>query len=189
MLLSDTVGFLQRLPHHLVASFHATLEETLQADMLVHVVDAAHPDASHHLNAVDEVMTELSPRLSAEILLLNKVDAVEDPLELQLLVEGRPEDVVYASAKTGVGLDLLIARVAKRLDERSSLVDLWVPVTDGRTVARIRQLGVIDEEALTDDGQELRIRVRLSDAVLGSLQATASAGLRVVPIEHDAASA
>tara|TARA_R110002072_G_scaffold8713_1_gene43631 strand:- start:565 stop:1887 length:1323 start_codon:yes stop_codon:yes gene_type:complete len=189
VLLSDTVGFLQRLPHHLVASFHATLEETLQADMLVHVVDAAHPDASHHLNAVDEVMTELSPRLSAEILLLNKVDAVEDPLELQLLVEGRPEDVVYASAKTGVGLDLLIARVAKRLDERSSLVDLWVPVTDGRTVARIRQLGVIDEEALTDDGQELRIRVRLSDAVLGSLQATASAGLRVVPIEHDAASA
>jgi GTPase len=189
VLLSDTVGFLQRLPHHLVASFHATLEETLQADMLVHVVDAAHPDAHHHLNAVDEVMTALSPRLSAEILLLNKVDAVKDPLELQLLVDGRHEEVVHASAKTGAGLDRLIHRVTKRLDERSSVMDLWVPVTDGRTVARVRQLGVIDKEVVTEDGTELCIRVRLSDAALGSLHATASDGLRVVPIERDAASA
>ncbi|HVS19828.1 MAG TPA: GTPase HflX, partial [Planctomycetota bacterium] len=88
VLLSDTVGFLERLPHHLVASFHATLEETLQADLLVHVVDASHPDAVQQIAAVETVLGELSRSTQAEVLALNKVDAVDEPLALQLLARG-----------------------------------------------------------------------------------------------------
>src|SRR4029434_11191748 len=74
VLLSDTVGFLQRLPHHLVASFHATLEETLQADLLLHVVDASHPQAATQMQAVRSVLAEVSTNLAQEILVFNKID-------------------------------------------------------------------------------------------------------------------
>jgi len=172
VLLSDTVGFLQRLPHHLVASFHATLEETLHADLLLHVVDASHLDAANQVRAVDEVLETLSWSTRAELLVFNKVDLVPEPLSLQLLAQQatqRGQEVVHISAHTGEGLDRLATSVARRLDERSSLVDVHLPLSDGRSAAAVRATGaLLEQETIGDD--RLRMRLRLSQGALGTLR-------------------
>lgn len=168
-LLSDTVGFLQRLPHHLVASFHATLEETLNADLLLHVVDASHPDALQQMRAVDAVLDELSPHLEVNALVLNKVDKVLDPLGLHLLVEGRTEEVIHVSAVTGAGIDRLTAFVASALDRRSQPVTVHIRPGDGRSIAAVRSAGAVDDEQVDDDGA-MHIRLRLSAGALGMLR-------------------
>jgi GTP-binding protein HflX len=177
VLLSDTVGFLSRLPHHLVASFHATLEETLHADVLVHVVDASSPDATTQIEAVDAVLAELSWHTRAEILALNKVDRVEEPLALQLLARDAGVEVVHVSARTGAGLDRLTEAVTRRLDQRSWLVDVLVPLGDGRTAAAVRRAGALVEEE-TLGTERLRLRARLSDGALGNLRRGAGPGVR-----------
>jgi GTP-binding protein HflX len=101
VLLSDTVGFLQRLPHHLVASFHATLEESIHADLLLHVIDVSHPDVQGQMLAVEETLAAIAPGLAPQVLVFNKVDRVEDPISLHLLEQDRDQDVVYISAATG----------------------------------------------------------------------------------------
>ena len=172
VLLSDTVGFLQRLPHHLVASFHATLEETLYADLLLHVVDASHPDALNQMRAVDKVLETLSWGTRAELLVFNKVDLVPEPLALQLLAQqaaGRGQEVVHVSARTGEGLERLDAAVTRRLDEQSSIVDVHLPVSDGRSAAAVLSTGaLLEQETIGDD--QLRMRLRLSQGALGSLR-------------------
>jgi GTP-binding protein HflX len=179
VLLSDTVGFLQRLPHHLVASFHATLEETLNADVLLHVVDASHPDAVQQMRAVEEVLGELSPHLVANALVLNKSDKVRDPLELHLLVEGRKEEVLLVSAVTGAGLDRLTAFVVGALDSRSRSVTVRVAPGDGRSIAAIRSAGALDEETCDEDGT-MHFRLRLSDGALGTLRRHLGPGATLV---------
>lgn len=169
VLLSDTVGFLERLPHHLVASFHATLEETLQADLLVHVVDASHPDARAQIAAVEGVLGELSRSTLAEILALNKVDAVAEPLALQLLARDSRAEVLHLSARTGEGLERLTDAVVRRLDQRSATVDVILPLADGRTAAVVRRTSaVLEEETLGEE--RLRLRVRLGEGALGNLR-------------------
>ncbi|MED6334415.1 MAG: GTPase HflX [Planctomycetota bacterium] len=177
VLLSDTVGFLGRLPHHLVASFHATLEEALNADLLLHVVDGSHPDASAQMVAVESVLGELSHHTRTDVLVFNKVDQVRDGIELSLLSSGFDQPVVHLSAATGEGLDRLDAVVRERLDDRSALLDLFVPLADGRLAAQVRGGGVVLEEEVIEDS-ELRLRVRLDAGTFGSLRSSASADLR-----------
>ncbi len=178
VLLSDTVGFLQRLPHHLVASFHATLEETLEADLLLHVVDASHPRAPEQMAAVEDVLESLSFHTRVGVVVLNKIDRVEDPLHLQSLVPNDATDVVYVSAHTGDGLDRLDEAVRKRLDARSFLVDVHMPLADGRLDAAVRRLGRPVEEAVDDEKGEHRLRVRLTEGALGNLRRGAGENVR-----------
>jgi GTP-binding protein HflX len=170
VLLSDTVGFLERLPHHLVASFHATLEETLAADLLLHVVDASHPSAAQQIAAVDEVLAGLSQNPRSAILVFNKLDRVQDPIVLQFLGQGRSQEIVYVSAATGAGLDRLAQAVARRLDERSYLVDVLLPLADGRHDACVRRLATPIEDEILADGAEHRLRVLLTEGALGNLR-------------------
>jgi GTP-binding protein HflX len=176
VLLSDTVGFLGRLPHHLVASFHATLEETLNADLLLHVVDASHPDAADQIAAVDGVLEGLSHTTRAGILVLNKIDAVRDPIELQFLVRNRPERVVHVSARSGEGLDRLDAMIRQILDARSALLRILLPLADGRLAAQVRKSGVVLEEEVLGD-RELILRVRMDEGALGNLMRAAEGRL------------
>ena len=183
VLLSDTVGFLQRLPHHLVASFHATLEETLHADLILHVVDASNPDAVHQMRAVDEVLAEVSPHLQPDVIVFNKADRVVDRLDLAILTEQHANehshvDVVHVSAQSGEGLDELTATVTRWLDESSGLVDVFTEPGDGRTVALVRSSGAVLEEDVADDGA-MRMRVRLSPGALGVLKQRAAHGARI----------
>lgn len=175
VLLSDTVGFLQRLPHHLVASFHATLEETLHADLLLHVVDASHPDAATQIAAVDAVLDEVAWTDRREILVFNKVDRVVEPLNLHSLANrtggvrrGR-EEVVFASARTGEGLDRLGQVVMRELDQRSLRVEITVPLADGRSAALARSVGALESERLVGE-ESLKFLLKLSAGALGGLR-------------------
>jgi GTP-binding protein HflX len=179
VLLSDTVGFLQRLPHHLVASFHATLEEALTADLLLHVVDAAHPDALGQYRAVRAVLGELSKVPRDEIVVLNKADRRLDPLVLDpLLSECRDRELVRISALTGLGIEHLCEVVARRLDQRSRIVDVVVPLADGRSAAVVRRAGALLEQELIGESH-LRFRLKLSPGALGSLYRDRGPGVSI----------
>ena len=175
VLLSDTVGFVQRLPHHLVASFHATLEEALNVELLMHVIDAAHPDAAVQLAAVEQTLGGLTLR-KADVLALNKVDRVLDPLSIQPLLKDRHEEVVQLSARTGAGLDELERVVSKCLDARSPVVEARVSAGDGKSIAALKAAGSVLEQRVDDEG-DLVLRLRLLDSAFGALQSML--GMRV----------
>jgi len=170
VLVSDTVGFLQRLPHHLVASFHATLEEALHVDLLLHVVDASHPDVAEQMAAVDEVLAELSANRPADMLVYNKIDMLEDDGEGRvLLVNNREEQSVFVSARTGEGLERLEVAVAERLDARSDLVRALVPPSAGGIAAKLRLAGRLISESYREDGQ-VELVLRLPEQAFGLIQ-------------------
>jgi GTP-binding protein HflX len=177
VLLSDTVGFLQRLPHHLVASFHATLEETLHADLLLHVIDASHPECEQQIAAVNEVLHGLSWSTRADVLVFNKIDRVQEPLRLHTLALDRRQDVVFVSAATGEGLERLTAVVAARLDACSTLVDVIVPLADGKSLSAVRRVGALLEQEIVDT-EIVRMRLRISEGALGGLRRAVSDAVR-----------
>ena len=152
-LVTDTVGFIRRLPHQLVEGFASTLEETLVADMVLHVVDAAAPDdeQDRQREAVDDVLHEIGAgELPVEIV-LNKIDRV-DPLGRRRLANRFP-DAPQVSALTGEGLEELKAELARRFDDRWERVRLLVPYADGGRLSELYALGTpIEEREDTPDG-------------------------------------
>jgi len=123
ILISDTVGFIRRLPHKLVAAFRATLEETVQADVLLHVVDASSPEMEGQMEAVIDVLTDLHIQDKPIVTVLNKIDLVKDTYKLREMVANHP-DTVYISALTGDGLKqllLTIERVLAHAERRKKL--------------------------------------------------------------------
>jgi GTP-binding protein HflX len=160
-LVTDTVGFIRRLPHHLVEGFAATLEETLLADLVLHVADASQPDErlEETIAAVDTVLREIGADELPLELVLNKLDAV-DPLRRRRLGNRFP-DALQISARTGEGLDALRARVAERFAERWRVVRLLVPHGEGRVLTELYELGApIEERSDLEEG--VLVRARLS---------------------------
>jgi GTP-binding protein HflX len=159
-LLTDTVGFIRRLPHELVEGFAATLEETLSADLVLHVLDASVSDEEldEMAAAVEDVLHEIgADELPVEVV-LNKVDAV-DPLGRRRLANRFPGSL-QISALTGEGLPELRARIADRFSERFELVRLLVPYEDGGKLAELYELGTpIDERSDTEEGVFIRARL------------------------------
>jgi GTPase len=152
-LVTDTVGFIRRLPHQLVEGFAATLEETLTSDLVLHVADASTSD--EHLDdtiaAVEAVLAEIGGSELPVELVLNKIDAV-DPLRRRRLANRFP-DSLQVSALTGAGLDELKGRIATRFAERLRQVRLLVPYDEGRILAELYELGApIDERLDTAEG-------------------------------------
>jgi GTP-binding protein HflX len=181
VLLSDTVGFLQRLPHHLVASFHATLEEAVHADLLLHIVDASHPDAPEQFRAVEAVLDQIASPHREELVVLNKLDAALDPRALEWLAHDARREVVGISARTREGLEKLDARIAARLDERSVHCEVDLPVTDGKTLASLRRLASVIAQRLVGD-ERMVIEARIPAAVYGALVRSAPADARFTPL-------
>lgn len=142
VLLSDTVGFIRNLPHRLVASFHATLEEVLQADLLLHVVDASHTSAQEMIQAVNGVLKELGAGDKRTLMVFNKIDLVRDKPQLNHLHALHPE-YVDVSAKSGVGLDALTQRVQEAVEERETAVDWTFNAGNGKLLAYLQQHGKI----------------------------------------------
>src|SRR3954469_14006963 len=140
-LVTDTVGFIRRLPHQLVEGFAATLEETLVADIVLHVADASLPEArlDETIAAVDGVLREIGAAELPVELVLNKVDAV-DPLHRRRLANRFP-DAVQVSARTGEGLDELRRGIAGRFAERCEPVRLLIPYDEGARLAELYALG------------------------------------------------
>ena len=137
VVLSDTVGFISRLPHHLIASFHATLEETVQADLLMHVADASHPNCEEQVDIVLKVLAELGCKHQPILTVLNKIDAVDDDAHLTLLRDKLP-DAVVISAKTGAGLDTLRQAVVDQMAKRFAEITVTADHTDGKLISFMR---------------------------------------------------
>jgi GTP-binding protein HflX len=159
LLCSDTVGFVRRLPHQLVEAFRSTLEEVASADLLVHVVDAAAPDADSQIEAVRDVLHEIGAGEVPELLVVNKIDAAT-PEDIRHLVNG---DSVAVSARTGEGIDKLLAAIGDALRALATVVELTIPYGRGDVLAALHRDGEVLVEVHADDAT--RVRARLGDAL------------------------
>ena len=164
VLVTDTVGFVRRLPHGLVESFKSTLEVASRADYLIHVVDATAVDPEGQIDAVREVLAEIDAAAVPELLVINKADLA--PLEAKRLVGDHPGSVAV-SAATGEGIDDFLRVLADRLRSISTVVELAVPYGRGDVLAAIHREGEVVSS--TDEPEHLRVRARLSDASAGRL--------------------
>jgi GTP-binding protein HflX len=163
-LVTDTVGFIRRLPTQLVQGFAATLEETLVADLLLHVVDASASDDAldEMIAAVETVLVEIGASDIPIELVVNKVDAV-DALRRRRLANRFP-GALQVSARTGAGLDELRARIAERFADRFEQVQLLVPYSEGSVLADLYALGApIDERSDGPEGVLVRARLPRSE--------------------------
>jgi len=166
-ILTDTVGFIRKLPHQLIAAFKATLEELEEADVLVHVVDASHPGLEEQMAAVESLLTELELTGRPSIVALNKVDRLGADVALEALVDRF--DGVAISARTGAGVDRLLDRVAQTLGPRVERVTLRIPYRDGTALAHCYGRGRV--LARSDDADGIRLEVELAPRLLGPVEA------------------
>jgi GTP-binding protein HflX len=163
VFLSDTVGFIRKLPHQLVASFYATLEEVRSANLILHVLDASHPDAALQLEAVEQVLEEIGANETPRMLVLNKSDRVADPLNLRALANGH-EPAVIVSARSGAGIDRLADEVERHIIEGQREADFRLPAGAGKILAFLADRGTILER--TYEKGMVSVRVRLTSADL-----------------------
>ena len=171
-ILSDTVGFISDLPTHLVAAFRATLEEVTEADIVVHVRDAHHPDSAAQREDVLAVLGDLGLAAVVEdglIEVMNKIDLMDPAARASLMNQAeRNTESIALSAVTGEGCGGLLRLIERRLEAGVRSVRLDVPLSDGRTLAWIYAQGEV--LGRRDDGEAAHLSVRLSDADLGRLR-------------------
>jgi GTP-binding protein HflX len=153
-VISDTVGFIQNLPPQLIAAFRATLEELQDAHLLLHVVDASHPNAHEQRVAVQAILDELGLGDKPTLLVLNKSDLLTEQIELDEW-GAEAEDALLVSAQTGFGIGALRARIARRLGMEVVEVEVELPLTAGRLVAIFRREGFLIREEYRTHGVRL----------------------------------
>ena len=164
VLLSDTVGFVRRLPHGLIEAFKSTLEVAVNSDLLVHVVDASAVDPNGQIAAVREVLEEIGADKVPELLVINKSDL--DPDEAKRLVYEHQGSVSF-SAMTGDGLNDLLLAIGDRMRALTTVIELLIPYDRGDIVATVHREGEVVSTANEDNG--MRVRARLADASAGRL--------------------
>lgn len=171
VLLSDTVGFVRDLPHHLVASFKSTLEEARQADLLLHVVDASHPDAERQIDTVHQVLEEIGVDRTNMLLVLNKVDAVADRSIVDVL-RVKHLDCVSISARERLGFDKLEAAIISRLGDGIVIAEVETSAGNGKLFAFLSQCAEVTNRDY-DESNNVRLTCRIDRRYLGKLQAEA----------------
>jgi GTP-binding protein HflX len=155
--LSDTVGFVRHLPHQLIDAFKSTLEEVSGADLIVHVVDGSHPDPFEQIRAVREVITEIGGADIPEIIAINKVDAADPDVVMEIL---RKEKNSFAfSARTGFGIDGLIRAIEKSLPHPNVEINALIPYDRGDLVSAVHERGEILSEEYVETGTKMRALV------------------------------
>ncbi|MDF1513797.1 MAG: GTPase HflX [Anaerolineae bacterium] len=158
ILFTDTVGFIQKLPTDLIASFRATLEEVLEADLLLHVIDVSHPHAQDQAKAVFTTLKEIGADEIPVINVLNKIDNLPDP-DTACAALCDVEESVAISALKQQGLDELLVKVESALESEMTLVDITVPFDRGDIVSLLHERGVIIKESHTDTGTQMTVRI------------------------------
>ena len=164
LLLTDTVGFIRKLPHHLIEAFHSTLEEACYADFIIHVVDSSNPDAPAHMHVVYETLKKLGVKDKPVITLFNKSDVAADP-GLKVL---NCEKYLNVSAKTGEGLDAFIDTMEKLLLESKVSVESVIGYKDAGVIDRIRKDGTLLEEKYLPEG--IGIKAYISKELYGKIK-------------------
>ncbi len=166
ILLSDTVGFIKKLPHQLVAAFKATLEEVTQADLLLHVVDISHPEAEAQIAAVDKVLTELDASDIHIVMVFNKIDQLETEDQFHILKTRYPH-AAPISAQRGDGISELMKKLADHFVSHSVTLDLSIPYTDGKTLDMLYKHGTVLETEY--EAAAVHVKARLPSRYLKSV--------------------
>lgn len=154
-LLTDTVGFIQKIPHNLIAAFRATLEEVVHADLLLHVVDASHSKWQEQSDAVFEVLNELNANEKPTITVFNKIDKIDNAHALERLL--RQENSLGISAQDGTGLTELLAAIEGFLKARTIDISLLVPYNDNGIIAQIYDIAVVNSTEYQESGTLLGV--------------------------------
>jgi len=155
--LTDTVGFVRNLPHQLVEAFRSTLEEVADADVIVHVVDGSHPDPVSQLSTVRDVIGEVDARHLPEIVVFNKSDLIDD--DQRLVLRGLEPRAIFASARTGEGVDEILARISELLPVPRIELDLLIPFSRGDVVTRLHDHARVLDTRYDENGTRMHVLV------------------------------
>jgi len=158
VLLSDTVGFIRDLPHHLIASFKATLEEARQANLLLHVADASTPAVYDQISSASRVLGEIGIQEKDTLLVINKIDTLPDRARLDALL-GRYPTAIPVSARNGKGLSKLASAVSDALSRRFRDVDVELSIDNGRVMAYLAAHGEIRSQQYQNDRAVIHCRI------------------------------
>jgi len=170
IVLSDTVGFIRKLPHQLVASFRSTLDEVVDADLLLHVVDASHAEFEAQIEATDGVLAELGIEGKSTVMVFNKVDALDEQ-GLRDRLNAKDGQKVLVSAKTREGLDTLLAAIQSQQEKAFNAVTLMLPHTDGKAMALLHQVAAVLDTQYEAEG--VIVKVKITPADLARIESTA----------------
>lgn len=172
-LLSDTVGFIHKLPHHLVEAFHSTLEEAREADMLIQVVDYSNPHYREQIAVTNRTLKELKADGVPMLYVYNKADLVSPdaipglsdvaPEHLEAHLPAVTENGIYLSAKKRIGMEELICLIEKKLSGGYRECTLLIPYTDGRAVSYLNEHGVVYETEYLEEGVRMRVNCKVED--------------------------
>ena len=166
ILLSDTVGFIKKLPHQLVAAFKATLEEVVEADLLLHVVDVSHPEAEAQITAVNEVLDDLEATDIPMFMIFNKIDNLQTEDDLQILRSQYP-DAHLISAHRGDGVAALMEALSNRFAELGTDLSLSIPYTDGKALDLLYKHGTVLNAEYAADA--IHVKARMPNRYLKSV--------------------
>lgn len=170
VLVTDTVGFIRKLPHHLVASFRATLEETSEADLLLHVIDASSPTWEEQRVVVDQVLDELGVNDRPKLLVFNKIDLLshDELLALQERIGALVPSSIFVSTMTDGGLEPLRRALASAIRQRRPLAEIRMSPSDGKLLAEIHREGEVLDQRM--EGDRLLVKARVNDVLVGRLR-------------------
>lgn len=172
VLLSDTVGFIRKLPHHLIASFKSTLTEVYDADLLVHVVDGSHPNHAEHIATVNQVLAELDAADLPLLVVFNKADLLESPDAQDILSLSYPDAITVSALDPG-DIDRLRREISRKVDLHRVELELLIPYENGHAVSVAYESGeVLNRE---DESEGVRLTVRMMPSVAGRLGKTLDA--------------
>ncbi|WP_145301267.1 GTPase HflX [Crateriforma conspicua] len=178
VLLSDTVGFIRDLPHSLVASFKSTLEETRQAELLLHVADASHPNVFQQISSVYAVLEELGIEEKRTLLLLNKIDMIDSPIQLNRVLDRYP-NAIPVSARQGKGMDALTEAVGQVLGREFLDLKVTADPADGKLLAYLASKGEVKARDFETD--KVQIHVRMPAGAMGPVHRWA---LEITPVQR-----
>jgi GTP-binding protein HflX len=157
VIFLDTVGFISKLPHQLVAAFRATLEETIRASLILHVMDAEAPDLLRRYRAVQEVLAELEVQEKETLLVLNKIDRLESEPAIQRMA--KEWAAVPVSAMTGAGIEALLAAVQRKLESSLAVIELLLPFTEAGLLDQIHRRYRVLETSYTEAGIQVQVEL------------------------------
>lgn len=162
-ILTDTVGFIQRLPHQLVAAFQSTLEEVVESDVLLHVIDVSHELYKEQSNAVYKVLEQIGAKDKTIITVYNKIDKLPEDSALSERL-AKEENSICISAKKNLNLDKLLALIAENLKLQSIEADFFIPYSDTAVVSKLHAAGTVLEQEYLAEGTRLKVRIDASQA-------------------------
>jgi GTP-binding protein HflX len=154
-LLTDTVGFIQKLPTTLVPAFRATLEEITESDIIIHVVDSAHPHALQHIETVEDTLAEIETPRIPTILVLNKIDLWTSPDEEARFTDLPYDHIVKISARKGTGINDLLLMLEAAMRQTMVVVDMLLPYRDGDLISALHSQGIVESETHTAEGVQM----------------------------------